>query len=135
MKQAHPERMVAPGTQSSPTEQVAKRGNLRGRTMLRAIERVTVMGDAVLAFWKSWGVLVATGAVSVATWVAIWVVNRRDRRRWEVQEQLREMEQAIWEEGLPDEQREWLRRYGEEQAEIKREARRRLGLPEEEPHR
>jgi hypothetical protein len=89
------------------------------------------MAEAVLAFWKSWDVLVATGAVSVA----IWVVNRRDRRRWEVQEQLREMEQAIQEEGLPDEQREGLRRYREEQAEIKREARRRLGLPEEERHR
>jgi hypothetical protein len=89
------------------------------------------MAEAVLAFWKSWGALVAAGAVTVA----IWVVNRRTRRRWEVQEQLREMEQAIWEEGLPDEQREWLRRYREEQAEIKREARRRLGLPEEEPHR
>jgi hypothetical protein len=93
------------------------------------------MAEAVLAFWKSWGVLVAAGAVSVAIWVAIWVVNRRDQRRWEVQEQLREMGQAIREEGLPDEEREWLRRYREEQAEIKREARRRLGLPEEEPHR
>jgi hypothetical protein len=88
------------------------------------------MAEAVHAFWKSWGVLVAIGAVNVA----IWVFNRRDRRRWEVEEQLRDMEQAIREEGLPDEQREWLRRYREEQAEIKREARRRLGLPEEEPY-
>jgi len=93
------------------------------------------MSDAVLAFWKSWGALVAIGAVNLAIWVAICVMNRRDRRRWEVQEQLREMEQAIGEEGLPDEQREWLRRYREERAEIKREARRRLGLPDEESHR
>jgi hypothetical protein len=89
------------------------------------------MADAVLAFWNSWGALVAIGAVNVA----IWVMNRRDRRRWEVQEQLRDMEQAIREEGLPDEEREWLRRYRRREAAIKQEARRRLGLPEEEPYR
>jgi hypothetical protein len=75
---------------------------------------------------------VAIGAVNVAIWLAIWVMNRRDRRRWEVQEQLRAMEQAIREESLPEEEREWRRRYREERAEITREARRRLGLPEDE---
>lgn len=44
------------------------------------------------------------------------------------------MEQAIDEETLPEDEREGLRRYREQRAEIRREARRRLGLPEEEPH-
>jgi hypothetical protein len=48
-----------------------------------------------------------------------------------VQQQLREMEQAIYEETLPEEQREWRRQYRAQQVEIRREARRRLGLPEE----
>jgi len=41
------------------------------------------------------------------------------------------MEQAIYEETLPEERREALRQYRAEQAEIRREARRRLGLPDE----
>jgi hypothetical protein len=62
-----------------------------------------------------------------------WWVSRRDRRREELRRQLFEMEQAIREEGLPDDVREELVRQRERQAEIRREARRRLGLPEEEP--
>jgi uncharacterized membrane protein YfbV (UPF0208 family) len=61
----------------------------------------------------------------------LWWMTRRDRRRLEVQLQLREMEQAIYEETLPEERREALRQYRAEQAEIRREARRRLGLPDE----
>lgn len=49
-----------------------------------------------------------------------------------LQEQLRQMEEAIREEQLSDEEREWRRQWRKRQAEIKREARRRLGLPEEE---
>jgi hypothetical protein len=51
----------------------------------------------------------------------------RDHHRWQqeqaLQRQLRELERQIWKESLPD----WRR-----EAEIKCEARRRLGLPEEE---
>jgi hypothetical protein len=60
------------------------------------------------------------------------VANRRDRRRREVQEQLWDLERSIWEETLPDEQREALREARARQRAIKVEARRRLGVPEEE---
>jgi hypothetical protein len=43
------------------------------------------------------------------------------------------MEEQIREERLPDEERERRRRARAHEAEVKREARRRLGLPEEEP--
>jgi hypothetical protein len=43
------------------------------------------------------------------------------------------MEQAIREEAMPEEERDWWRQYRERQAAIKQEARRRLGLPDEEP--
>lgn len=100
------------------------------------------MADAVLAFLKSWGAMVAIWGVIACIWVVISVVNRRDRRRWdarfaadrrqsELQRQLWQMEEQIREERLSDEEREWRRRYRAEQAEVKREARRRLGLPEE----
>jgi hypothetical protein len=56
-----------------------------------------------------------------------------DRRRLELQHQLWQMEGQIREERLSDEEREWRRRYREEQAEVKRKARRRLGLPKEDP--
>jgi hypothetical protein len=62
----------------------------------------------------------------------MWWVTRRDRRRWEMRDQLRDMELAIWEESLPDWQREVIQEQRQQQAEIRREARRRLGLPEEE---
>jgi C4-dicarboxylate-specific signal transduction histidine kinase len=82
------------------------------------------------------GVLLAVAAgvvpVCIVLWIVMWWLDRRDRRRWELQAQLREMEQAIYEETLPEHQREWRRQHREEQAEITREARRRLGLPEEE---
>jgi hypothetical protein len=42
------------------------------------------------------------------------------------------MEQQIREEQMSEEEREWHRHYRERQAKIRREARRRLGLPEEE---
>jgi hypothetical protein len=82
-------------------------------------------------------------AVVILLW---WWLNRRDRRRWQQQEaerqrqwalqrQVCELEDQIREERLSEEEREWRRRYREEQADVKREARRRLGLPEEERYR
>jgi hypothetical protein len=49
-----------------------------------------------------------------------------------LQAQLRQAEDEIREERLSDEEREWRRHYRKEQAEVKREARCRLGLPEKE---
>jgi hypothetical protein len=46
--------------------------------------------------------------------------------------QLRELEDQIWRESLPDWRREAIEAADRKRAEIKREARRRLGLPEEE---
>jgi hypothetical protein len=70
-----------------------------------------------------------------------WLVNRRDRRRWAreaaarertwaLERQLRELEDQIREEQLSDEERTWRQQYRARQAEIRREARRRLGLPD-----
>ena len=68
----------------------------------------------------------------------IWYLRhleRRDRQHWqreaELRRQLWELEQQIREEGLPDEVRRWHGRDRQRQAAITREARRRLGLPEE----
>jgi high-affinity Fe2+/Pb2+ permease len=64
----------------------------------------------------------------VAAWLIIapiwWWLHRRDERRWAVQAQIRE-------ESMSEEWREWHRQWRAQQAEIHREARRRLGLPEE----
>jgi hypothetical protein len=43
------------------------------------------------------------------------------------------MEEVIREEQLSDTERAWRQQYQEREAAIRREARRRLGLPEEEP--
>jgi hypothetical protein len=60
----------------------------------------------------------------------------RDQARWaqeaEMRRRLWAMEQQIREERLSEEERERQRRYRAQQAEITHEARRRLGLPEEE---
>jgi len=71
--------------------------------------------------------------VGLAIWLVIWWLRRRDRRRWELQQQIWDMEQQIREETLPDWQREAIQESRQQQADIAREARRRLGLPEEEP--
>jgi uncharacterized protein HemX len=78
------------------------------------------------------GPALALAAIALAG-VVLWWLHRRDQRRLEVQQQLRDMEQAIYEETLPEHEREWRRQYRAQQAEIRREARRRLGLPEEAP--
>jgi hypothetical protein len=77
-------------------------------------------------------VLIST-AVGVAPFLLLqaWE-SRRLRRRWELQDQLREIEDQIWLDSLPEWQREAMERGRQQRAEIKREARRRLGLPEEE---
>jgi hypothetical protein len=41
---------------------------------------VTAVAEAVLAFFKSWGALVAIWGVIACTWGVILVMNRRDRR-------------------------------------------------------
>jgi hypothetical protein len=80
-------------------------------------------------------------AVVIPLW---WWLNRRERwrwqqqgaerqRQWALQHQLWELEDQIREERLSEEEREWRRRSREERAEITREARRSLGLPEDEP--
>jgi hypothetical protein len=56
-----------------------------------------------------------------------------DEFLWAVQAQVRKLEQQIREESMSEEWREWHRQWRAQQAEIHREARRRLGLPEEEP--
>jgi hypothetical protein len=94
---------------------------------------VTAVAEAVLAFFRSWGDLVAMWVVIACIWGVVWWTTRRNRRRAELLQQLREMEQAIYEETLPADEREALRRARAQRAEIKREARRRLGLPEEDP--
>ena len=73
----------------------------------------------------------------------LWWLNRRDRRRWQREEmlrrreealrrQLRDLEDQIRHESLPDWQREAIEAARRREAEVRREARRRLGLPEEE---
>ncbi len=73
-------------------------------------------------------------------WLVLWWQHRRSRReaaertrQWAVQEQVWEMERQIWDEMLSEEEREVQRQARERQRAIKAEARRRLGLPEEDP--
>jgi hypothetical protein len=89
-----------------------------GRGVLMTTGRVLLILGALGAYLAFFGVL-------------LWR-QRRERRQTEVAQQLREMEQAIWEESLPDDQREALQVARAQRADIRREARRRLGLPEEE---
>ena len=88
-------------------------------------------------------VLTSPQAVALASWVPVAVIglviglvirwlNRRDRRQREVQQQIVDLERQIRRESLPDWQREALEEADRKQAEIHREARRRLGLSEEE---
>jgi len=69
-------------------------------------------------------------------WIVSWWLNRRDLRRTQQEDvarrQLWDLEEQIHEERLPEEERERRRRYREERAEVRHEARWRLGLPDEE---
>jgi hypothetical protein len=61
-----------------------------------------------------------------------WAHEQAEReRQWALQRQLRELERQIREERLPEEEREAIRERRRRDTEIRREARRRLGLPEE----
>jgi hypothetical protein len=97
-------------------------------------------------FWNSpLGVVLGFAAGSVPIWILGWFLSYRDgrywqrrvaedKRRWELERQVWRMEQQILEEQLPEEAREARRRSRARAADIRREARRRLGLPEEEAH-
>jgi len=83
-------------------------------------------------------------AVVLLGWCVVlgWRSGRRQRawdhreaarqRQWAVQQQLWDIERHIREEGYSDEEREALHEARARQWAIAREARRRLGLPEEE---
>jgi hypothetical protein len=78
--------------------------------------------------------------VSAVVFGLIWYlkhIDRRDRQPWqrevELRHQLWELEQQIWRESLPDWQREAIEEVDRKRAEMRQEARRRLGLPEEAP--
>jgi hypothetical protein len=77
------------------------------------------------------GLLVAVTPVAVLAWGF-----RRQRRRWAREDALRQqrwaVEDQIWRERLPDGLREAMERGRHARRAIQREARRRLGLPEEE---
>jgi hypothetical protein len=75
---------------------------------------------------------VAIGGLIMGPFVVItWWAHRREQRRWAVHEQLMAMQQQIREEAMSEEWRHWHRQWRQQQAEIAREARQRLGLPEE----
>jgi len=82
-------------------------------------------------FMMTYLVLSVAAPVGVVLCVCA-ALSERDRRRWAVREQVREMEQQIREESMSEEWREWHREWRRRQVEIHQEARRRLGLPEEE---
>jgi hypothetical protein len=82
-------------------------------------------------------VLAGIAPLGLVALVPCWLNTRHMRRllrRWEVEDQLRELEAPINEEHLPAEEQERRRQFRESQTAVKREARRRLGLPEEEPN-
>ena len=80
-------------------------------------------------------VVVAVGVVQLVIWSVSGVLWYRRERRWKreemVRRQLWDLEQQIREEGMSEEWRQWHREYRQRQVEIRREARRRLGLAEE----
>jgi hypothetical protein len=76
-------------------------------------------------------VVIGVGAILPIAVIQRWL-RRREQRHWEVHAQIREMEAAIREEQLSDEERAWRHQWRQQQAAIHQEARRRLGLPEEE---
>jgi hypothetical protein len=92
------------------------------------------------------GVALGTTVGLAVPWLLIgplwWWLSRRDQRRWDrdeaerrrqwaLQQQLRELEDQIWRESLPDWQREAIAEADRKRVAITQEARRRLGLPDE----
>jgi hypothetical protein len=95
----------------------------------------------VVAFLVGYVILSVVGGLAIGLLIA-GGGSVRERHRWQqeeaererqrvLQRQLWELERQIWEEGLPDWQREAIQESRQRQAEITREARWRLGLPEE----
>jgi len=108
--------------------------------------------------WPGWLIALACLAVIVASVLPSlllhvggeWWATRRAQRAWDrgeaerqrrwaeedrreaVRRQLQELEEQIREEQRSDEERAWRQQYREREAAITREARRRLGLPDEE---
>jgi len=79
-----------------------------------------------------------TGGIGVVLLLSAGVFIRDQQRwaaEWEAQRQLSALEQQIREEQMPAAERERLQASRAREAAIKAEARRRMGLPEEEPHR
>jgi hypothetical protein len=73
--------------------------------------------------------------------VCVWLMVRdhrharraqADQRRWALQRQLWDVERQIWDESLSEDERERRRHARRQAAAVRREAQRRLGLPEEE---
>jgi hypothetical protein len=101
-----------------------------------------------LSGWFLVGVTMAAVAVGLVlgalpAWLLGWWETRRTLRAWDrrwteherrhaLRQQLWDMEATIREEPLSEEERARLQYYREREAEVHREARRRLGLPEEE---
>jgi hypothetical protein len=104
--------------------------------------------------WPLVGMILAVVAAGLLPgvlllWLPEWWLTRRAQRDWDrgeperrrrwaeedrrqaLQHQLQKLEEAIREERLSDDAREWRRQYRAREAGIRREARRRLGLPEE----
>jgi hypothetical protein len=92
------------------------------------------LGLGVKLFLMGYLVLSVAGAAGVVLLFSEGMFIR-DRQRWaaerEAPQRLSDMEQQIREEQLPEQERAWHRQYQERPREIRREARRRLGLPEE----
>jgi hypothetical protein len=95
----------------------------------------------VVGFLVGYVLLSAVGGLAIGSLLAEGD-RVRNRHRWQqeeaereqqrvLQRQLWELERQIWEEGLPDWQREAIQESRQRRAAITREARRRLGLPEE----
>jgi hypothetical protein len=95
--------------------------------------KLVLMGYLVLSVAGAVGVVLLIGAGLSTLDQRRWDREEAERRRqWALQEQLREMERQIREEQWPEQEREWHRQYRAREAAITQEARRRLGLPEEE---
>jgi hypothetical protein len=109
---------------------------LRFPELQKPITEPIQLGPGLKLLLATYLVMSVVGAVGVVLLAGEGVFIRDQQRwaaEWEAQRRLSAMEERIREERLPEAERERRRRYREEQAEVRREARRRLGLPEEEP--
>ena len=90
---------------------------------------MTAVDDPVLAFLNPpLAAVLGFAAGTLLVYVVVVPLGCwRDRRQ-----QLRQLEDQMWRENLSDWQREALERADRQRAETRREARRRLGSPEEE---